>query len=349
MNLLNIHDDSVRGHSYATIVKARCGRLSIAQFSAVSLTLCFLPTIVTTEMYNSSFALQPSSSPYQENVMESTGSLPGRSPSFSEPHPQSYRHTLALPPRTSSLMATIGYHNLDSYTQKALGLEYPEPTEALMEVQNEKNCRWTRLKRKMGRPLSSRSTSSVHSLKPLPPISETESDKYSIRVAYTPSPVTEDAPIQAWDNYEYTKQLNEAVSCVRNDFVSSAREIADSALSALSSLIVAAAATPQTRYELWYMTVSAAKELCNARPSTKTAVTSCLVRALYEVMKLWDALDEKRNKAPDDLAAMARRQIVRILEKRKEAGMRLNDNFTERLRAYCRQVLPSDPPYSLIH
>ncbi|KAF2449135.1 nagb/rpia/CoA transferase-like protein [Karstenula rhodostoma CBS 690.94] len=271
--------------------------------------------------------------------MELSGSLPGDSPSFSQPHPPSYRHTVALPPRTSSLMATIGYHNLDSYTQNALALESPESTEVSIEVQNEKDCRWTRLKRKMGRSRSAHSSSSLHSLKPLSPISETDSAEYNIRVAYTPSTVTENVPATVWDDPEYTKQLNKAVSGLKNDFVSGAREMADSALSTLSSLIVAAAATAQNRNELWQMTISAAKKLSNARPSMNAAVTSCLLRALDEVMKLWDMLDEKRNKPPDDLAAMARRQIVRILEKRKEAGMRLSDNFVERLRAYCRQRL----------
>ncbi|KAF9741111.1 translation initiation factor eif-2b subunit family protein [Paraphaeosphaeria minitans] len=270
--------------------------------------------------------------------MEQTGSLPGELPSFSQPCPPSYRHTLALPPRTSSLMATIGYPNLDSYTQNTLALEFPDSAAVSGAVQqHEKNCRWTRLKRVVGRSLSARSTSSVNSLKPLPPISDTDSADYSIRALYTYS-AAENAQT-TWRDSEYDKQLNGAVASLKNDVLYGAREMADSALSKLSSLIVAAATTAQNRNELWEMTIFVAKELSKARPSMAAAITSCLLRALDEVSKLWEALDEKRNKAPDDLAAMARRQIVRILEKRKEAGMRLSDNFAERLRAYCRQRL----------
>jgi hypothetical protein len=278
--------------------------------------------------------------------MEPTTSLHADSPSFSQPHPPSYRHTLALPPRTSSLMATIGYRNMDSYAQNALAIEFPESSEASVELQNEKSRHWARLKRKMGRSLITRSNSSVHSLKQFSPTSETNSAKYSVREADTPSTATEDAPSTPSDISEYTKQLNEAAIGLNNDFVSGAREMADSALATLSSLIVAAGSAAQSRNELSQMAISAAEELSNARPSMNAAITSCLLRALDEVMKLWDMLDEKRSKAPDDLAAMARRQLVRILEKRKESGMRLSDNFAERLRAYCRQVCFVDPPSS---
>ncbi|KAJ4359455.1 uncharacterized protein N0V89_000008 [Didymosphaeria variabile] len=243
---------------------------------------------------------------------------------------------MAVPPRSSSLMATIGYHNMDSYAQNAMALKFPESLEASIEEQNEKNCRWSRMKRRIGRSLASRSNISVSSFKALSPISETDSAKHSIRVAYTSSA----APSAAWDNNkEYTQQLSQAVSGLKNDFVSGAREMADSALSTLSSLIVTAASTAENKSELWQMAVSAAKELCAARPSMNAAITSCLLRALDEVLQLWDMLDEKRSKAPEDLAAMARRQLVRIIEKRKEAGIRLSENFAERLRAYCRQRL----------
>jgi hypothetical protein len=244
--------------------------------------------------------------------MEPTNSLPADSPSCSHPHPPPYRHTVALPPRTSSLMATVGYHNMDSYAQSVFALESSEFSETSLELQDEKGHRWTRLKRNLGRSIVSRSSSSVHSL----------------------------------NGPEYEKQLSEAVSGLKNDFVSGAREMADSALATLSSLIVAAGLTAQSRNELSQMIISAAKELSNARPSMNAAIISCLLRALDEVMKLWDMLDEKRSKAPDDLAAMARRQLVRILEKRKESGMRLSDNFAERLRAYCRQVCFMNPPNS---
>ncbi|KAK7186458.1 translation initiation factor eif-2b subunit family protein [Paraphaeosphaeria sporulosa] len=271
-------------------------------------------------------------------VMEPISSTSGDSPSFYRPCPPSYHRTLALPTRTSSLMATVGYPNLDSYTQNTLALEFPEPGPASVGMQqNEKKCRWTRLKRVMGQSLTSRSTSSVKSLKPLSPISETDSAIYSIRAG--PSSVTEDAQTTTREDSEYDKQLNEAVSGLKNDFVSGAREMADSALSSLSSLIVVAAAAALNRDELWNMTISAAKELSSARPSMNAAITSCLLGALDDLSKLWDSLDKERNKPPDELAAMASRQMVRTLEKRKEAGMRLSENFAERLRAYCSQRL----------
>jgi hypothetical protein len=243
-------------------------------------------------------------------------------------------------------MATVGYHNMDSYAQSVFALESSEFSETSLELQDEKGHRWTRLKRNLGRSIVSRSSSSVHSLKPLSPTSEANSAKYSMRVADTSSIATEDATSTTWNGPEYEKQLSEAVSGLKNDFVSGAREMADSALATLSSLIVAAGLTAQSRNELSQMIISAAKELSNARPSMNAAIISCLLRALDEVMKLWDMLDEKRSKAPDDLAAMARRQLVRILEKRKESGMRLSDNFAERLRAYCRQVCFMNPPNS---
>ncbi|KAL1594606.1 hypothetical protein SLS60_010367 [Paraconiothyrium brasiliense] len=237
---------------------------------------------------------------------------------------------------------------MDSYTQNAMALEFPESPEGSVDEQNEKNCRWARMKRRIGRSLASRSSLSVSSLKPLTPISETDSAKHSIRVAYTSSPTTAYAPSTACHHEQYTQHLNEAVSGIKHDFVSGAREMADSALSTLSSLIVTAALTAENKSELWQMAVSAAKELCAARPSMNAAITSCLLRALDEVLQLWDMLDEKRSKAPEDLAAIARRQLVRILEKRKEAGIRLSENFAERLRAYCRQRLNNTHTLTLL-
>ena len=114
--------------------------------------------------------------------------------------------------------------------------------------------------------------------------------------------------------------------------------MADSTISMLSKLIVTGATTASNRDVLWNMAVFAAQALSAARPSMNAAITSCLLRALDEISQLWDMLDEKRSKSVDDLAAMARRQLTRILEKRKEAGVRLAENFAERLRAYCRQV-----------
>lgn len=238
-------------------------------------------------------------------------------------------------------MATVGYPNIASFQQNAVGLEFPEPVAAPAEVQNEKIRRWTRLKHKMTRSTFSRSTSSVNSLKPLATISETDPANDSVRVASTSS-VTESSPTEAWHDTQYSKQLHEAVSRLRNDFTSGARDMADFALSRLSSLAVTASTTAQHRDELWQMLISAAKHLSNARPSMNAAITTCLLRALDEIAQLWAALDSKKTMPPDDLAAMARRQMIRLLEKRKEASMRLADNFAERLRAYCRQV--STPP-----
>lgn len=227
--------------------------------------------------------------------------------------------------------------NLNRFAQNSMLFELPEPEPVRKEIDSDKSTRWARLKRKMGRPRASSSFAISPSCKSTPPISETDSEKYSTRVAYTPSTMTGDS-LSKWGNAEYAKYLSEAVELLENDFVSGAREMADSTLSMLSKLIVASATTASNRDELWNMTVLAAKQLSAARPSMNAAIISCLLRALGEIEELWDMLDEKRCKSVEDLAAMARRQLTRILEKRKEAGIRLGENFAERLRAHCRQV-----------
>lgn len=275
--------------------------------------------------------------------MISTASATVDLPCISHPQSPSHRDTMVAPPRSSSLMATVGYPNLDSYAQKKVDPGFIKPTEALEKPQDKDSFSWSRLKREMGRQLFSRSISSISSSKPPLPIRETDSPKYSIGVTYGPSTAKGGTTYLPWENAEYTQQLSEAMASLQNDFVSGARQMADSALSTLSSLIVVAASTAESRDELWHMAVSAAKELCKARPSMNAAITSCLLRALEEVLQLWDMLDDKKNKMPEDLAAMARRQLVRILEKRKETGIRLSENFAERLRAYCRQVCLTKP------
>ncbi|KAF1977318.1 nagb/rpia/CoA transferase-like protein [Bimuria novae-zelandiae CBS 107.79] len=286
----------------------------------------------------SSFASLPPVSSYRANIMGPTKALEAHSPSFSQPQPLSYRHSSAVPPRSSGLMATAA-SNANSFALNSMALELPDLEPIPKVTDKEKHRRWALFKGKMGRQRASRSISSVPSSKSLTRISETDSERYSIQVSYAPSVTTEEPLLVARENTEYGEQLEAAVERLKDDFVSGAREMADSVLSTLSSLIVTAASTAQSRDELWSMAVSAAKELSEARPSMNAAVTSCLLRALDEIKHLWEMLDENKNKSTNDLAAMSRRQLVRIVEKRKEAGIRLSENFAERLRAYCRQRL----------
>lgn len=281
---------------------------------------------------------QLSSSEYRANVTGPTNTLGVDSPSFSQPNPPSYRHNLAVGPRTSSLVARSV--NAESFARNSMILESAELDPGSKDQNKEKSHIWAHLKNKIIRHRVSGSILITPSAKSLSSNSETDSERYSTRVAYTPSTITEEPLLETWGNEEYSKQLDEAVARLKNDFVSGAREMADSALLTLSSLIEAGALTANNREELWSMAVSASKELSEARPSMNAAVTSCLLRALDEIKHLWEVLDEKKDRSANDLAAMARRQFARILEKRKEASIRLGENFAERLKAYCRQVSP---------
>lgn len=288
----------------------------------------------------SSFIISSFEPKYTATLLDPTANFAPDSPSVSQLHPPPCRHTLAAPsyPPTHPSEAD---KNSKSSTKNATILQKLEPIPGSSIIGSEKGHRWTRLKRRMGRQRISHSVSSVPSCKSLPPISETNSEQFSIPAAHTSSTTTEEVPCSSWDNFEYTNRLDEAVKHIQNDFVSGSKEMADSALATLSTLIVAGSSTAGDREELWNMVVWAAKKLCAARPSMNAAMTSCLLRALNEIKQLWEILDEKRNKGADDLAAMARRQLVRILEKRNEGGIRLGENFAERLKAYCRQVCHS--------
>ncbi|KAJ4295536.1 hypothetical protein N0V90_007549 [Kalmusia sp. IMI 367209] len=240
----------------------------------------------------------------------------------------------SIPPRSSGPKRLIPPKDLE-HTSAA-----PRNTEPLNSIhsggtsQYENSSPWARLGRRFTRPLFARSTSSISSFQTLPSIGQADSEEYSIEVG-SPQALILSTP--TLENAEYRRRLREAVDRLKNDFVSGAREMADSAISALSDLIEAAAVTAENRDELWKMAVVAAKALSEARPSMSAAITSCLLRALEEIRRLWETLDEKKNKSAVDLAAMSRRQLMRILEQRKEAGIRLGENFAERLKAYCRQ------------
>jgi hypothetical protein len=129
-------------------------------------------------------------------------------------------------------------------------------------------------------------------------------------------------------NDQFERLLDGAVQGLKNDFVSGARQMADTALSDISRLIEATQDMAQSRGDLWRSVVSAARALCDARPSMNAAVTSCLLRALDAIANAWDKEGETgKEKTAVDLARVAKKEVDGMLARRKEAGVRLGKNL----------------------
>ncbi|KAF2647692.1 nagb/rpia/CoA transferase-like protein [Lophiostoma macrostomum CBS 122681] len=147
----------------------------------------------------------------------------------------------------------------------------------------------------------------------------------------------------AKENEEFESLLSSAVQELQEDYVSGARQMADSSLSNLASLIEAAADTARDREELWGMSARVAWELCGARPSMGAAITSVLLRSLNAIAQLWDTETTTAStaKTPTELARIAGYRIEQTLHERKDAGLRLGQHFSTYIRENILNVRPS--------
>lgn len=149
--------------------------------------------------------------------------------------------------------------------------------------------------------------------------------------------ILKNRPLQV--SVEYEQQLDHAVYALKNDFVSGARQLADSALAAMIRLIRVAAPSANTRKELWNLMVYAAQHLCAARPSMGAAVTSCLLRALDELSGIWDEVEDAGLTTElDGKARIAGKAFEKIIDRRKASSMQLGSKFAEWLGEFPKEV-----------
>jgi translation initiation factor 2B subunit (eIF-2B alpha/beta/delta family) len=140
-----------------------------------------------------------------------------------------------------------------------------------------------------------------------------------------PLPVTDETD-------EFDAVLEAAVHELENDSNSCARQIADASLGYLAHVTDIAACFATSWGEFWAMMIHAAKKLSRARPRMSAAISSCLLRALEKIARIWNEEQANGSRGTSELARIAGGTFDEIVRQRKELNSRPGQIFAQWLR-----------------
>ncbi|KAH7384546.1 hypothetical protein BKA66DRAFT_462387 [Pyrenochaeta sp. MPI-SDFR-AT-0127] len=168
-----------------------------------------------------------------------------------------------------------------------------------------------------------------------------------------PTPITlpelpSNGPLPQEETDDFDSALENAVNDLQQDFTSGARQLADASLKHLAHVTDIAACIATSWSEFWALMVHAAKHLSCARPSMSAAITSCLLRALEQIARLWNEEQAKGSQSTAELARIADGTLEKMLVERQRLSAQLGAIFTQWLRQHCSEVLLSSLTFDQI-
>jgi translation initiation factor 2B subunit (eIF-2B alpha/beta/delta family) len=148
-------------------------------------------------------------------------------------------------------------------------------------------------------------------------------------------------PLPATDETEeFDAVLEAAVHELENDSSSCARQMADASLGYLAHVTDIAACFATSWGEFWAMMIHAAKRLSRARPSMSATISSCLLRALEKIARMWNEEQANGSRGTSELARIAGGTFDEIVRQRKELSSRPGQIFAQWLREYIEANRP---------
>ena len=139
---------------------------------------------------------------------------------------------------------------------------------------------------------------------------------------------------------EFDAVLQAAVHQLENDSTSCARQMADASLGYLAHVTDIAACFATSWGEFWAMMIHAAKKLSNARPSMSATISSCLLRALERIARMWNEEQANGSRGTSELARIAGGTFDEIVRQRKQLSSRPGQIFAQWLREYMEEIRP---------
>jgi translation initiation factor 2B subunit (eIF-2B alpha/beta/delta family) len=148
-------------------------------------------------------------------------------------------------------------------------------------------------------------------------------------------------PLPAADETEeFDAVLEAAVHELEKDSSSCARQMADASLGYLAHVTDIAACFATSWGEFWAMMIHAAKRLSRARPRMSAAISSCLLRALEKIARMWNEEQANGSRGTSELARIAGGTFDEIVRQRKELNSRPGQIFAQWLREYIEANRP---------
>jgi methylthioribose-1-phosphate isomerase len=142
-------------------------------------------------------------------------------------------------------------------------------------------------------------------------------------------------PLPAADEIdEFDAVLEAAVHELENDSNSCARQMADASLGHLAHVTDIAACFATSWGEFWAMMIHAARKLSRARPNMSATISSCLLRALEKIARIWNEEQANGSRGTSELARIAGGTLDEIVRQRKELNSRPGQIFAQWLREY---------------